>query len=138
MGRLTSRSWPWLLALSGCVRYEELPPGTVRDINDSSAILELQEVKVPPQWTNIGETYLVSMHVNAVIKSRHSNFIVDVSGTRRNDWLETKKIPDNEAIAQYYNNLGADALVQQDLPKAYAWPMWPSRVRVSGCRCRTV
>lgn len=33
----------------GCVRYEELPPGTVREINDnSSAILELQEVKVPP------------------------------------------------------------------------------------------
>jgi len=38
----------FVLSLSGCVRYEELPPGTVRDINDSSAILELQEVKVPP------------------------------------------------------------------------------------------
>ena len=37
------------ISLSGCVRYEDLPPGTVRDINDSnSAILELQEVKVPP------------------------------------------------------------------------------------------
>ena len=38
----------FVLSLSGCVRYEELPPGTVRDINDSSAILELQEVEVPP------------------------------------------------------------------------------------------
>ena len=39
----------FVLSLTGCVRYEELPPGTVRDINDSSsAILELQEVKVPP------------------------------------------------------------------------------------------
>jgi len=39
----------FVLSLPGCVRYEELPPGTVRDINDSSsAILELQEVKVPP------------------------------------------------------------------------------------------
>ena len=38
----------FVLSLSGCVRYEELPPGTVRDINDSNAILELQEVKVPP------------------------------------------------------------------------------------------
>jgi tetratricopeptide (TPR) repeat protein len=80
-----------------------------------------QEVKVPPQWTNIGETYLVSMHVNAVVKGRNANFIVDVSGTRRSDWLETRKIPDSEAVAQYYNNLGADALVQQDLPKAYAY-----------------
>ena len=35
-------------SLSGCVRYEDLPPGTVRTINDNSAILELQEVKVPP------------------------------------------------------------------------------------------
>ena len=39
----------FVLSLSGCARYEDLPPGTVRDINDtSSAILELQEVKVPP------------------------------------------------------------------------------------------
>jgi len=38
-----------LLGFSGCVRYEDLPPGTVVDINDtSSAILELQDVKVPP------------------------------------------------------------------------------------------
>ena len=39
----------FVLSLCGCVRYEDLPPGTVRNINDdSSAILELQEVKVPP------------------------------------------------------------------------------------------
>jgi len=80
-----------------------------------------QEVKVPPQWTNIDETFLVSMHVNAVVKGRNANFIVDVSGTRRNEWLETKRISDEEAAAQYFNNLGADALVRQDLPKAYAY-----------------
>ena len=80
-----------------------------------------QEVKVPPEWTNIDETFLVSMHVNAVVKGRNAHFIVDVSGTRRNDWLETTRISDEEALAQYYNNLGADALVKQNLPEAYAY-----------------
>jgi len=80
-----------------------------------------QEVKVPPQWTNIDETFLVSMHVNAVVKGRNANYIVDVSGTRRSEWLDTRKITDEEAAAQYYNNLGADALVRQDLPQAYAY-----------------
>ncbi|MDT8441098.1 MAG: polysaccharide biosynthesis/export family protein [Desulfuromonadales bacterium] len=38
-----------VMQLTACVRYEEFPPGTVLDIEDrSSAILELQEVRVPP------------------------------------------------------------------------------------------
>lgn len=80
-----------------------------------------QEVKVPPNWNNIDETYLVSKHLNAVVESRDSNFVVDVSGTRRSEWLDTKQISDTEAFAQYYNNLGAEALVDKDLPAAYAY-----------------
>ena len=80
-----------------------------------------QEVEVPPQWTNVDETYLVSKHVNAVVESRGSNFVVDVSGTRRGEWLDTRKISDSKAFAQLYNNLGAAALVGQNLPVAHAY-----------------
>jgi len=80
-----------------------------------------QEVKVPPQWTNIDDTFLVSMHVNAVVESRGSHYVVDVSGTRRSDWLDADRISDEQALGQFYNNLGAEALVRQDLPQAYAY-----------------
>ncbi len=39
----------WVLSLSGCARYDKLPSGTVIDVgDDSSAILDLQDVKVQP------------------------------------------------------------------------------------------
>ncbi len=70
-----------VLSLSGCVRYEELPPGTVRDINDSSAILELQEVKVPPPATEaeviteyrVGPGDVLTINVPGLIDSYGNN-----------------------------------------------------------------
>jgi tetratricopeptide (TPR) repeat protein len=80
-----------------------------------------QEVKVPPDWTNVNETLLVSMHVNAVVQDARSEYVVDVTGAKRTEWVRTRKLSDAEAQAQYYNNHGADALVTDDLARAYAY-----------------
>ncbi len=80
-----------------------------------------QEVKLPPEWSNINETILVSMHVNAVVQDGQSEYVVDVSGAKRAEWTRIRKLSDAEAAAQYYNNLGADALVKNDLPRAFAY-----------------
>ena len=64
------------------MRYEELPPGTVRDINDSSsAILELQEVKVPPPTPEaeviteyrVGPGDVLTINVPGLIDSHGNN-----------------------------------------------------------------
>jgi Flp pilus assembly protein TadD len=80
-----------------------------------------QEVKLPLEWTSVNETFLVSMHVNAVVQDGRSEYVVDVSGTKRAKWLRIRKLSDAEAEAQYYNNLGADALVKKDLARAFTY-----------------
>jgi tetratricopeptide (TPR) repeat protein len=80
-----------------------------------------QEVKVPTEWSAVRDTVLVSKHVNAVVQSGSRTYTVDVS-RRKPERLEVaRKLSDTEAKAQYYNNLGADALIVNDLPRAYAY-----------------
>ncbi len=80
-----------------------------------------QAVEIPPQWTSVNETFLVSMHVNAVVQDRYSEYVVDVSRTKISKQRKIRKISDQEAKAHYYNNLGADSLVENQLAKAYAY-----------------
>jgi tetratricopeptide (TPR) repeat protein len=80
-----------------------------------------QEVKIPPEWTSVNETLLVSMHVNAVVQDALSEYVVDVTGAKRTEWVRIRRLSDAEAEAQYYNNHGADALVKNDLARAFAY-----------------
>ena len=85
-----------------------------------------QEVEVPQNWSNINETLLIGKHVNAVVEGSGSKFVrshyvVDVSREGLADESTSHKISDDEARAQFYNNLGADALVDEELAEAYAY-----------------
>jgi len=80
-----------------------------------------QEVEVPQEWSSINDTLLVSRHVNAVVKDVYLEYVVDVSRKYRNDEVLSRRISDKEAQAQFYNNLGADALVANQLAKAHAY-----------------
>jgi tetratricopeptide (TPR) repeat protein len=80
-----------------------------------------QEVIVPPEWSAVNETLLVSKHVNAVVSEWGSRYVIDVSRRKKTPLEQTRRMSDEEALAQYYNNLGADALVENDLPRAHAY-----------------
>ncbi|MDT8321677.1 MAG: tetratricopeptide repeat protein [Xanthomonadales bacterium] len=80
-----------------------------------------QEVEVQPEWNSVKETVLVTMHVNAVVRHRGSQYTIDISRTGQAPHADVRRISDAEAQAQYFNNLGADALVDSDLPRAYAY-----------------
>jgi tetratricopeptide (TPR) repeat protein len=80
-----------------------------------------QEVQVPPKWSAVNETLLVSKHVNAVVSERGMRYVIDVSRREPQGFERTRKLSDREAAAQFYNNLGVDALVQNDLATAHAW-----------------
>lgn len=80
-----------------------------------------QEVKIPPNWSSVNDNMLVSKHVNAVIQDRGKAYTVDVSRRDRESFEVTRRISDSEAQAQFYNNRGADALINDDLPRAYAY-----------------
>jgi Flp pilus assembly protein TadD len=80
-----------------------------------------QEIEIPAQWSAVNDTLLVSMHVNAVVRDGGSRYTVDVS--RRQELANdvARRMDDSEAAAQYFNNLGADALIENDLARAYAY-----------------
>lgn len=80
-----------------------------------------QEVIVPPEWSAVNETLLVSKHVNAVVSDWGSRYVIDVSRRKKMPLEQTRRLSDEEALAQYYNNLGADALVENDLASAHAY-----------------
>ncbi len=80
-----------------------------------------QEVEIPPTWSNVDDNLLVSKHVNAVVYSEGHTFTVDVSRRKTREVERTRRLSDAEAKAQYYNNLGAEALIAQDIALAYAY-----------------
>lgn len=80
-----------------------------------------QEVVVPPEWSAVDETLLVSKHVNAVVTEWGSRYVIDVSRRKQTPLQQTRRMSDEEALAQFYNNLGAEALVAHDLPRAHAY-----------------
>ncbi len=81
-----------------------------------------QEVEIPQQWNNDNDTLLVSMHVNVVIDGEFgSSWVVDVSGRANSKSRRQREISDQVVLAQYYNNLGANALTIGDLAKAFAY-----------------
>lgn len=80
-----------------------------------------QEVEVPPQWNAARDTLLVSMHINVVVPGGRGAWVVDVSGQPATRTGHLRRIDDEEAWAQYLNNLGAAALTRHDLGTAYAW-----------------
>jgi len=81
-----------------------------------------QEVEIPQQWNSENNTLLVSMHINVVIEGdREGSWIVDVSGRAESRSRLQRRIKDPAVLAQYYNNLGADALANEELGKAYAY-----------------
>jgi len=80
-----------------------------------------QEVEVAPKWSAVNDTVLVSKHVNAVVSEYGLRYAVDVSRLEAQGGERTRRLSDREAKAQYFNNLGVDALVVDDLPLAYAY-----------------
>ena len=80
-----------------------------------------QEVKVPPNWSNINETLLVNLHVNAIVQYRDIEYVVDVSDSKPTRQALSRKLSDNEALGQYYNNKGVEALLEDRLSEALAY-----------------
>ena len=80
-----------------------------------------QEITIPTTWSAVNETLLVGMHVNAVVKDPGKQYVVDVSRRKQQEDDIARRMSDSEAKAQYFNNLGADALVENDLARAHAY-----------------
>ncbi len=80
-----------------------------------------QEVLRQREWSNYEDTVLLVKHVNVIVESPRYTYVLDVSGVKLSPTSRRRVISDNYAKALYLNNIGAVALLRNDLPTAHAY-----------------
>lgn len=80
-----------------------------------------QEVFRRPEWSTREETVLLIKHINVKMITPGYSYVVDVSGIRIEPNAPRRIIGDSYAKALYFNNIGAEALINNDLPTAWAY-----------------
>ena len=80
-----------------------------------------QEVIRNPEWSSNGDTVLLVKHVNVVVESSKYTYVMDASQLKISPMAQRRVVSDQYAEALYLNNLGAEALLNDDLSLAYAY-----------------
>jgi tetratricopeptide (TPR) repeat protein len=80
-----------------------------------------EEVLRRPVWASREDTVLVMKHIVVVMESHNNSYVMDVSGLEISPHADRRIVDDSYAKALYLNNIGTDALLDNDLPTAYAY-----------------
>jgi len=80
-----------------------------------------QEIFQQPEWSMNEDTLFLVKHMNVVVETSSMNYILDVSGIQFGKSAHRQIVDDNYAMAFYLNNLGVKALIEGNLPLAYAY-----------------
>ncbi|TQV66944.1 hypothetical protein FKG94_26690 [Exilibacterium tricleocarpae] len=83
--------------------------------------VRFNEVDVPPTWGMQGEqTYVLYRHINAnVVRGPNDQVVVDVTPEVYEPEYRQRVVSDRYAEAQYYNNLAADYMGENDTYEAF-------------------
>lgn len=82
---------------------------------------DYQEVLRRPEWSSREDTLLLIKHINIVVSSPRYTYVVDISGVDLRPEDRRRIISDAYAKALFYTNIGAEALIQNELPTAWAY-----------------
>jgi Flp pilus assembly protein TadD len=81
-----------------------------------------QIVDVPPNWSSQGGVVLVNAHINARVQAPFGEpHVVDFNEMRLTDDYRSREVSDDHALALFYNNLGAEALIREDYATAFLY-----------------
>jgi Flp pilus assembly protein TadD len=88
-----------------------------------------QSVVVPPSWSNDGQV-VVASHVNTVVRTgRGQETIVDFNIRPYQSENRSRRVSDSYALALFYTNLGAEAMLRNDHAAALVYLREAARVR---------
>jgi Flp pilus assembly protein TadD len=88
-----------------------------------------QTVVVPPTWSNDGQV-VVASHVNtALITGRGEETVVDFNIRPYQSDRRSRRVSDSYALALFYTNLGAEAMLREDYAAALVYLRESARVR---------
>jgi len=80
-----------------------------------------QEIVKFPEWSMNDDTVLLVKHVNVVVEGPGKDYVLDISGLQFGPEAQRRMVKDDYAKALYLNNLGAGALLDNNLPLAWAY-----------------
>ena len=81
-----------------------------------------QEVKIPPDWSLSGHSFLFSQHVNVFIDLENDDpRVVDFNMANFNVNYERRVISDQRARAHYFSNMGVEYMLAGDTALAFAY-----------------
>jgi len=101
-----------------CVGFSVLFVAMARELGLS---VKFNKVEIPPVWGFQGKsTFLFYKHINSIVKlGAGVEKVVDINIQRYQHHYRQKKLSDNEAMAQYFNNRGVDYLLAIDYASAF-------------------
>jgi tetratricopeptide (TPR) repeat protein len=80
-----------------------------------------QSVIVPPTWVNDGQV-VIANHVNTIVRTAFGeDTVVDFNIREYEGRQKSRKLDDDYALALFYTNLGAEALLRNDYPVSAAY-----------------
>ena len=91
-----------------CLSFTNMFVAMAREVGINATF---QEIDIPPSWTQEGDTYQLTRHVNAMVElggggRREVDFNIDDFQSSYNRQV----ISDDRALAHYYSNIGAEHL----------------------------
>jgi tetratricopeptide (TPR) repeat protein len=101
-----------------CIGFANLMIAMAREVGLEA---NYQEVLRRPEWTSRQDTLLLIKHINVVVSTPRYSYVVDISGIEKRPGDRPRIISDAYAKALYYNNIGAEALIENQLPTAWAY-----------------
>jgi tetratricopeptide (TPR) repeat protein len=101
-----------------CIAYANMMIALARK---SGIKANYQEVFRRPEWSNHEDTVLLIKHINVVLSIPGYSYVIDISGAKINENTRQRIISDRYAEALYWNNIGAEALLSNELPTAHAY-----------------
>lgn len=100
-----------------CLSFSLMLVAMARAVNVPA---NFEEALLEPEYRSVNDTFVNSRHITVTLGHGQHSYVVDVSGQIFDEEVRSRKISDRKAFAQYYNNLGVDSLLENDLPTAWA------------------
>ncbi len=107
-------------ARGNCISFTNMFIAMARDIGLEASY---QEVEIPPDWSISGQTFLIAEHVNVLVEVKNAlSRVVDFNSydTIVDVEAESEVISDARARAHYFNNIGVERMLDDEVGLAYA------------------
>ena len=79
-----------------------------------------QEVRVPDNWEREGGTWMYNRHINARVNLKEEGeYVVDFNLTPLRSEFQQRRISDQLALSQYYNNMGVYWMMAESYDLSY-------------------